>query len=86
METRVCYRSSQIPNIAGNSYNFVSFLLIDTAEAPDRPLTAFSYQSEKPVFDLGPYKIFGAPQGDDVTMWATDYQDDLAVTATPTLN
>jgi 3-methylfumaryl-CoA hydratase len=62
----------------------VSFLMMEMcrAEAPDRQLTSFSYQSEKPVFDLGPYKIFGAPEEDAVTMWTTDYQNDLAVTAT----
>ncbi|NKB19347.1 MAG: hypothetical protein GKS01_02275 [Alphaproteobacteria bacterium] len=65
----------------------VSFLMMEMcrAQAPDRPLTAFSYQSEKPVFDLGPYSIFGSPDGDTVTMWATDYESDLAVTATATL-
>lgn len=65
----------------------VSFLMMEMcrAEVPDRPLTAFSYQSEKPVFDLGPYKIFGAPEGDTISMWTTDYLDDLAVTATATL-
>jgi len=65
----------------------VSFLMMEMCrtEAPDRPLTAFSYQSEKPVFDLGPYKIFGAPDGGpddgDVRLWATDYEGALAVTA-----
>lgn len=65
----------------------VSFLMMEMcrAQAPDRPLTAFSYQSEKPVFDLGDYTIYGAPNGETVTMWATDYEDDLAVTATATL-
>ena len=61
----------------------VSFLMMEMAraEAPDRPLKSFSYQSEKPVFDLGPYKIFGSPDGESVTFWATDYEDALAVTA-----
>jgi len=65
----------------------VSFLMMEMcrAQAPDRPLTAFSHQSEKPVFDLGDYTIYGAPDGDTATMWATDYEDDLAVTATATL-
>ncbi len=51
------------------------------AEAPDRPLAGFSYRSEKPVFDLGPYHVFGAPDGDKAMLWATDYEDELAVTA-----
>jgi hypothetical protein len=33
------------------------------------------------VFDLGPYNIFGAPDGDWVQLWATDYADELAMTA-----
>jgi 3-methylfumaryl-CoA hydratase len=65
----------------------VSFLMMEMcrAEATDRPMTSFSYQSENPIFDLGLYKIFGAPEGDKVKMWSTDYQDDLAITATATL-
>jgi 3-methylfumaryl-CoA hydratase len=61
----------------------VSFLMMEMcrAEAPDRPLGSFSYRSEKPVFDLGPYSVFGAPGGGSVTLWATDYEDALAVTA-----
>lgn len=65
----------------------VSFLMMELcrAEAPDRPLKSFGYRSEKPVFDLGPYTVFGEPDGDGVTLWATDYEDALAVTATATL-
>lgn len=61
----------------------VSFLMMEMcrAEAPDRPLSSFSYRSEKPVFDLGPYSVFGTPDGGSVTFWATDYLDELAVTA-----
>jgi 3-methylfumaryl-CoA hydratase len=61
----------------------VSFLMMEMcrAEAPDTPLASFSYNSEKPVFDLGPYNIFGAPDGDRVQLWATDYAGELAVTA-----
>lgn len=61
----------------------VSFLIMEMcrAEAPGRPLVGFSYTSEKPVFDLGPYTIYGAPDGDRVQMWATDYAGALAVTA-----
>ena len=65
----------------------VSFLMMKMcrAEAPHTPLIAFSYQSEKPVFDLGPYTISGAPDGDRVQMWATDYEGALAVTANAVL-
>ena len=65
----------------------VSFLMMEMcrAEAPAKPLAAFSYRSEKPVFDLGPYTISGAPDGETVQMWATDYEGALAVTAKATL-
>jgi len=61
----------------------VSFLMMEMcrAEAPETPLAGFSYRSEKPVFDLGPYRILGAPDGGTATLWATDYLDALAVTA-----
>ena len=61
----------------------VSFLMMEMcrAEAPDRPLGSFSYRSEKPVFDLGPYSVFGTPAGGSVDLWATDHENELAVTA-----
>lgn len=64
----------------------VSFLMMELcrAEAPDRPLSAFSYRSEKPVFDLGPYTVLAEPDGNGAILWATDYEDALAVTATAT--
>ena len=64
----------------------VSFLMMELcrAEAPDRPLASFGYRSEKPVFDLGAYTVFGEPDGNNATLWATDYEDALAVTATAT--
>jgi 3-methylfumaryl-CoA hydratase len=65
----------------------VSFLMMELcrAEAPDTPLVGFNYNSEKPVFDLGPYTIYGAPDGDRVRLWATDYAGELAVTAEASL-
>ena len=61
----------------------VAYLMMELcrAEAPDRPLSYFAYQSVKPVCDLGPYTIFGAPEGDGAILWATDYEGDLSVTA-----
>lgn len=50
-------------------------------EAPGRTLARFAYVSEKPVYDLGPYAIFARLEGDDITLWGTDYAGDLAVTA-----
>lgn len=37
------------------------------------------------MFDLGPYTNSGAPDGDVVQIWATDYEGELAVTANDTL-
>lgn len=61
----------------------VTFLMMELcrAEAPDRPLAHFAYRSEKPVIDLGPYTIYGEPDGANVTMWARDHAGDLNVTA-----
>ena len=66
----------------------VSFLMMELcrAEAPERPLASFGYRSEKPVFDLGPFGVFAAPDGNGVTLWATDYEDALAVTAQATFS
>ncbi len=61
----------------------VTYLMMELcrAEAPDRPLSYFAYQSVKPVCDLGPFTIFGAPDRDRAILWATDYDGDLSVTA-----
>jgi 3-methylfumaryl-CoA hydratase len=60
----------------------VTYLMMELvrAEAPDRPMQYFGYRSEKPVVDLGPFSVFGKLDGDNVNMWATDYEGDLAVT------
>lgn len=61
----------------------VTFLMMEMcrAEVPDRPLASFAYRSIKPVCDLGPYRLFGAPQGDHTVLWARDYANELSVTA-----
>ncbi len=52
---------------------------------PGRAIASFGYRSVKRVFDLGPFTVMGAamgaPDGDKATMWATDYEGDLAVLA-----
>ena len=67
-------------------FTLVAFQMMEMCrlEAPHRRLVSFKYVSEKPVYDLGPYSIFGEPDGNHVTLWANDYEDDLAVTATAT--
>jgi 3-methylfumaryl-CoA hydratase len=61
----------------------ITFLMMEMcrAQAPERPLASFSYRSIKPVIDLGPYTILGAPDENAVTLWATDHEAALAVTA-----
>ena len=61
----------------------VSALLLELcrANAPDRPISSFTYRSVKRVFDLGPFTIFGAPDGDRAVLWATDHEDALAIFA-----
>ena len=68
-------------------FTLVAFQMMEMCrlEAPDRLVATFRYVSEKPVYDLGPYTVYGAPDGDNVTLWATDYEDNIAVTATATL-
>ncbi len=48
---------------------------------PGRTVASFGYRSVKRVFDLGPFTVMGAPDGDTATLWATDYAGDLAVFA-----
>ena len=49
------------------------------ANAPGRKIASFDYRSTKRIFDLGPFTVFGTLEGDKATLWATDYQDELAV-------
>ncbi|MBT5050295.1 MAG: hypothetical protein HOM58_17480 [Rhodospirillaceae bacterium] len=68
-------------------FTLVAFQMMEMCrlEIPDRRLASFRYVSEKPVYDLGPYTMFGERDGENVTLWATDYEDEVAVTATATL-
>ena len=61
----------------------VSALMLERcrAHAPDRTINSFDYRSVKRVFDLGPFTVLGALDGDKATLWATDYEGELAVLA-----
>ncbi len=61
----------------------VSALMLEQCRenTPGRTIAAFSYRSVKRVFDLGPFTVMGAPDGDKAAMWATDYEGDLVVLA-----
>ena len=51
------------------------------AERPGRSLASISYRSVGRIFDLGAYTIDGAPEGDEVALWARDHEGALAVLA-----
>jgi 3-methylfumaryl-CoA hydratase len=61
----------------------VSALMLEQCRArmPARTMESFSYQSVKRVYDLGPFTVLGVPDSDKATLWATDYEDELAVVA-----
>jgi 3-methylfumaryl-CoA hydratase len=63
--------------------SLISVLMVDQCRVnvPARRITSFSYRSIKRVFDLGPFAIMGALDGDTATVWATDYKGDVAVAA-----
>jgi 3-methylfumaryl-CoA hydratase len=63
--------------------SLVSALMLEQcrANAPGRKMESFVYRSVKRVFDLGPFSVMGALDGGKATLWATDYEGDLAVLA-----
>ncbi|MGH6631236.1 MAG: FAS1-like dehydratase domain-containing protein, partial [Burkholderiales bacterium] len=64
----------------------VSQLLIEMCrgELPERPITSFSYQASRQIYDTGPFTIAGAPAADGrgAAFWALDPDGNLAMTAT----
>jgi 3-methylfumaryl-CoA hydratase len=61
----------------------VSALMLEQcrANAPGKKIESFNYTSAKRVFDLGPFTVSGRIDGGLATLWATDYENDLAVIA-----
>ena len=57
-------------------HTLISALMVELcrAEMPDRPLAGFQYKSLQRIYDLGPYTIFGQPDGNAVTFWANDHE------------
>jgi 3-methylfumaryl-CoA hydratase len=53
------------------------------AEAPDRPVTEFSYRTYRPIYDIGPFTLTGRPVNDGRTaeLWAIDQAGDVATAA-----
>lgn len=58
-------------------------LLLDLIanESPDARLSSFSFRALKPVFDLAPFKICGAPREGGADLWIADQDGDLCMRA-----
>ena len=50
-----------------------------------RPMRAFSFRGAAPLFDLGPVRLVGTPQGDSVALQAQGPDGKAALTASATL-
>lgn len=64
----------------------VSALMLEQTREnmPGRTVASFGYRSVKRIFDLGPFTVMGAPDGDKAIMWATDHEGDFSVYAEAT--
>jgi 3-methylfumaryl-CoA hydratase len=63
-------------------------LLLDLLRrnAPDADVAAFRFRAVRPTFDLHPFRVNGAPQGDGtVRLWAQDHEGFLTMDAAATL-
>ena len=67
----------------------IATLLLDLLrrERPDADVAAFRFKAVRPTFDLYPFHVSGAPQGDGKTvrLWASDHEGWLTMDATATL-
>ncbi|NLD55073.1 MAG: acyl-CoA dehydrogenase [Burkholderiaceae bacterium] len=68
----------------------IATLLLDLVqrERPDAAVASFSFRAVRPVFDLNPFSVNGAPQpggreseGGSVRLWAADHEGWLAMEA-----
>ena len=67
----------------------IATLLMDLLrrQMPEAELAGFSFKALRPTFDLHPFQVNGAPQGDGKTirLWANDHEGWLTMDATATL-
>ncbi|MGZ5203311.1 MAG: FAS1-like dehydratase domain-containing protein [Caldimonas sp.] len=67
----------------------IATLLLDLLrrERPDADVASFRFKAVRPTFDLHPFRVSGAPQGDGKTvhLWASDHEGWLTMDATATL-
>jgi len=67
----------------------IATLLLDLLrrQQPDADVATFKFKAVRPTFDLHPFRVNGAPQGDGrtVRLWASDHEGWLTMDATVTL-
>jgi 3-methylfumaryl-CoA hydratase len=67
----------------------IATLLVDLVRrhAPDARIEAFRFQARRPLFDIHPFRVNGAPapDGRSVRLWAQDHEGWLAMQAEATL-
>ena len=67
----------------------IATLLLDLLrrQLPDADVAAFSFRARRPTFDLHPFAVCGAPQGDSrtVRLWGEDHEGWLTMDAVATL-
>ena len=56
-------------------------------KAPDRAIERFAFRGLRPVFDIAPFEVAGAPgaDGTEVSLWIADPSGAVAMRATATL-
>ena len=60
----------------------IATLLIDLVRRnSERPIKSFLFRALKPLFDVAPFAVCGAPDGDTVAVWAQDAQGGLCMQA-----
>ena len=65
----------------------IATLLLDLLrrEMPQAHVTRFEFRAMKPLFDIAPFELCGAPQGGSVKLWARTPEGHVAMDATATL-
>jgi 3-methylfumaryl-CoA hydratase len=60
----------------------IATLLMDLLRRnADRPVTSFRFRAVSPLFDIAPFSVHGAPDGDKVALWARGAEGSLAMEA-----
>ena len=67
----------------------IATLLIEQVrrELPEAEVASFRFKAVRPIFDLHPFRVNGAPAADgkSVQLWASDHEGALAMEASATL-